>query len=270
MKTIRLLPVLLVVAILAFALRVGEVVSGFRDLSGAAQAEEKKSDEHTDEKPVSGKVDDKIDAETGDRPVDDTKANEKSGDVKSDVKKDAKSDDKDAPETSWPDPADMDPDLAEVRTDLLKDLAARRKQLDEREKMLGTREAVMKAAEAEIDQKYRELTELRKQLQGLLNQQSEAEAERLKSLVRIYEGMKPADAARIFNTLDLSILLDVLTRMAERKSAPILAAMEADRARTITLMMAQQRKLPDLPELVSPEAGGEGNAPDAVPAEQTP
>lgn len=246
MKSTRILPLLLIVATLAFTLRVSEVVSGFRNLSGAAIAE--------DTKAADG-------AKNDDKKADDKEHTAKKSDDKMMADKDAKGEGKDAkgdaeakPE-DWPDPGDMDPDLAEVRTNLLKDLAARRKQLDDREKMLSTREAVMKAAEAEIDQKYRELTELRKQLQGLLDDQSQAEAERLKSLVKIYEGMKPADAARIFNTLDLSILMDVLTRMSERKSAPILAAMEADRARTVTLMMAQQKKLPDLPDL-SPEAGG--------------
>jgi flagellar motility protein MotE (MotC chaperone) len=240
-QNIRLLPVLILVATLAFMVRMGEVLTGFRETPGQAIAEEKKADEHkTDEKTPADHA-----AKDSD-PAKDTKT-DKPGDGK--PAKDVK------PAEDWPEPTDMDPELADVKNDLLKDLSNRRKQLDLREKQLGTREAVLKAAESEIDQKYRELSELRKQLQGLLNEQSEEEAARIKSLVRIYEGMKPADAARIFNTLDINILLDVMTRMSERKSAPVLAAMDADRARTVTLLMAQQKKLPDLPELGGSDSG---------------
>lgn len=256
MMNVRLLPVLLAVAALAFTVRVGEVVTGFRDLSGAAVAEEKK-------KPDAAKENKKDEhAAAKDKPAGDKKADDKAGgkDKTATAETDKKADTPSGGPESWPDPSEMDPDLAAVRTNLLKDLAARRKQLDEREKMLSTREAVMKAAEAEIDQKYRELSELRKQLQGLLGDQSQAESERMKSLVRIYEGMKPADAARIFNTLELGLLMEVMTNMSERKSAPIFAAMEADRARTVTMMMAQQKKLPDLPELIAPEAGDAASA----------
>ena len=46
--------------------------------------------------------------------------------------------------------------------------------------------------------------------------------------------MKPRDAAAIFNDLDMPVLLQVLDRMKEAKAAPILAAMQPDRAREAT------------------------------------
>ena len=56
--------------------------------------------------------------------------------------------------------------------------------------------------------------------------------------------MKPKDAARIFEQLDMVVLLDVIERMKERKSAPILAKMKPQRAKEITLELAQRRGLP--------------------------
>lgn len=231
----RIIPLILIVAMLAFSVRVGEVVSGFRALSGSAVAADAKKEDafaSTDKDPAASE-------KPGQEP---DEANVK----KSDHKKDSSEKPK---QKSWPNASDIDPDLINVRDGLIKDLAQRRTTIEVQEKNIATREAMLKAAQDELDQKFQELLELRKQLQGLLNQQSEEEAERLKSLVRIYEGMKPSDAARIFNTLDINVLLDVMTRMSERKSAPILAAMEADRARMVTIMMAQQKKLPDLPAL---------------------
>ena len=56
--------------------------------------------------------------------------------------------------------------------------------------------------------------------------------------------MKPKDAARIFEELDMAVLLDVIERMKERKTAPILAQMNPRRAKAITLELAQRRGLP--------------------------
>jgi flagellar motility protein MotE (MotC chaperone) len=61
--------------------------------------------------------------------------------------------------------------------------------------------------------------------------------------------MNPKDAAKIFNSLDMDVLLQVITKMSERKSAPIIAAMDEERARDVTILLAEQNKLPDLPQL---------------------
>jgi flagellar motility protein MotE (MotC chaperone) len=58
--------------------------------------------------------------------------------------------------------------------------------------------------------------------------------------------MKPKDAARIFDTLDIDILVAVVSKMSERKIAPILGLMDPERAKTLTIMLAQQKKLPTL------------------------
>lgn len=108
------------------------------------------------------------------------------------------------------------------------------------------REALLEAGQKELDRKYKELTGIRDEIQSLLKKQSEEEAARLQSLVKIYTGMKAKDAARIFNTLDMDILVEVVSKMPESKSAPILAAMDADRARAVTTLLAEQKKLPTL------------------------
>ena len=50
--------------------------------------------------------------------------------------------------------------------------------------------------------------------------------------------MKPKEAARIFEQLDLPVLLDVLERMKETKTSPILASMEPGKAKAVTLALA--------------------------------
>jgi flagellar motility protein MotE (MotC chaperone) len=60
--------------------------------------------------------------------------------------------------------------------------------------------------------------------------------------------MKPKEAARIFDTLEMDVLLSVIGKMNERKMSPILASMDPDKAREVTIKLAEQRKLPSLPE----------------------
>ncbi|MBI1327385.1 MAG: flagellar protein FlbB [Alphaproteobacteria bacterium] len=153
----------------------------------------------------------------------------------------------DAPAASpnvWADADDADLEYSDVKSEMFKELAAKRKANEEKEKSLTQREALLKAAEAELERKYQELENVRNEIQGLLKKQSEEEEQRITSLVKIYEGMKAKDAANIFNTLDSDILVEVLGRMSERKSAPILAEMNPDRARLVTILLAEQKKLP--------------------------
>ncbi|MFQ6018256.1 MAG: MotE family protein, partial [Kiloniellaceae bacterium] len=88
------------------------------------------------------------------------------------------------------------------------------------------------------------LKALRKSIQDLLIQHDEQVDTQFKSLVKIYESMKPKDAARIFNELDMAVLLPVVERMKERKTAPILAKMNPEKAKAITLRLADRRDLP--------------------------
>lgn len=149
----------------------------------------------------------------------------------------------------WKGAEDLDDEYSEVKMELFEDLTKRRRDLDKKEKDLQMREALLKATQAELEQKYQELTTIKTDIEELLKRQTEEENKRIASLVKIYEGMKAKDAARIFDTLDMDVLLQVMTKMSERKTAPILAAMDADKARNVTIMLAEQNKLPSLPNL---------------------
>lgn len=135
------------------------------------------------------------------------------------------------------DPLTMTP--AEV--ELLQKLAGRRAELDRRAAELSQREVLMQATEKRIDEKIAKLQALEKDIGGIVDKQAAEDDARLKSLVKIYETMKPRDAARIFEQLDLPVLLGVVEHMKERSAAPILAAMDPSKARTVTLALAERK-----------------------------
>lgn len=135
-----------------------------------------------------------------------------------------------------------------TEVELLQRLQERREQLDTRARELDQREAMLTAAETRFDQKITELQNLKKEIQGLLTQANAEQQAQLDSLVKIYETMKPADAAKIFNNLENDVLLNVISRMKEAKVAPVFAAMDEKRAQEVTILLAARKRLPTVPE----------------------
>jgi flagellar motility protein MotE (MotC chaperone) len=144
-----------------------------------------------------------------------------------------------------PEPKVEDPfDYTDEEVDVLQQLAKRREELDLRARQLDEREALIQAAEQRMEQKMAELKALQATVEDLLKTRSEQEEAELKSLVKMYENMKPKAAAKVFEEMDMDVLLDVVERMNERKVAPILALVTPTRAKEITFELAQRRELP--------------------------
>jgi flagellar motility protein MotE (MotC chaperone) len=125
--------------------------------------------------------------------------------------------------------------------ELLQDLAKRRDELDKRAAALDQREALLTATEQRMDQKLAELKAVQQQIETGMQQQKDAQDAQYKSLVKTYETMKPKDAARIFDTLEMEVLIEVAQRMKEAKLAPVLAAMDPAKAQSVTVELAARR-----------------------------
>ena len=137
-------------------------------------------------------------------------------------------------------PAAMKPPSA-AELQLLQDLRTRKDTLDTRERRLDQRDELLQAAELKLQAKLDDLTTLQKQLEKADDARRERDGANWGGLVRMYEDMKPRDAAAIFNVLDMSVLLEVLDRMDERKAAAVLSNMLPERARLATQMLAVKR-----------------------------
>lgn len=122
---------------------------------------------------------------------------------------------------------------------VLTDLRKRSQELDAREGALRTRESVVAAAAQKLDQRIAELKALQARLEQLGAQQHARDDADWLALVSLYEKMKPRDAARIFNDLDMRVLVKLLDRMNGRRASAILAAMNPDKARDTTDELAR-------------------------------
>jgi flagellar motility protein MotE (MotC chaperone) len=145
-----------------------------------------------------------------------------------------------------PQPAPEQANMSQSELDVLQKLSDRRAMLDTRERDIERREALLKAAESQIERKISEMKTLQNTIEGLLRQHNEQEDNKMRSLVKIYENMKPKEAAKIFEQLDMPIMLEVVERMKEQRVAPILAEMDPGKARNLTAELAQRRQIPAL------------------------
>jgi flagellar motility protein MotE (MotC chaperone) len=134
--------------------------------------------------------------------------------------------------------------MSDQEIELLQALSQRRQEIEQRAAAVEQRAALLAAAETRIEEKIGRLESLQAQIEALLVEYDAQEEKQIESLVKIYESMKPKDAARIFEKLEMDVLLSVVQRMKERKTAPVLAAMDADRAQEVTLELATRRELP--------------------------
>jgi flagellar motility protein MotE (MotC chaperone) len=142
-----------------------------------------------------------------------------------------------------PEEEDMaDPDqLSRSEIQLLQQLSKRRDLLDRRARRLNQRESLLKAAEQKLMDRQAELASIRSEIKKLLGDLDDKEKKRIANLVKIYETMKPKSAARIFDELDMTVLLGVMERMKARKVAPVIAAMKPSRAREVTGALSRRK-----------------------------
>ncbi len=214
-RKIRLLPLVIFAASLTLSLKIGTLWQDFGvswSTPAVAQAKKPAADAPTTSKSASAKPEKKPD-----------KAGGKEG----------------------PEPSGFDASTAtDTEIELLQKLAKRRGQLEQRERQIEMRQSILSATERRIDAKIVDLTKIKATIEGLLKKHDAQQEAKFKSLVKIYENMKPKDAARIFDRLELGILLEMVERMRESKTAPIMANMSPARANSVTTALAKRRTLP--------------------------
>lgn len=89
---------------------------------------------------------------------------------------------------------------------ILQELSNRRQALEKTEESLNMKANVLKATENKLEQKVSELKSLQDQVSELMKDYGEQKNAKYRSLVKIYENMKPREAAKIFDELEMDML----------------------------------------------------------------
>lgn len=123
---------------------------------------------------------------------------------------------------------------------ILERLGERRQELDARARELEIRESLLKSAEKRLETRGSELKELETRATAAPGKKGETQAVQLKSLVIMYENMKAKDAAKIFDRLDMRVLIEVASAINPRRMADIMAQMTPEAAERLTVEMANR------------------------------
>jgi flagellar motility protein MotE (MotC chaperone) len=137
----------------------------------------------------------------------------------------------------YPDP---NPPVSASERAVLERLQSRRQEIEARAREIDIRENLMKSAERRIEGRIEEMKATEARISVSTQQKSDAEAARFKGLVTMYEAMKPKDAAKVFDRLELSVLFEIASQIAPRKMSDIMGQMQPEAAERLTVEMARR------------------------------
>lgn len=141
--------------------------------------------------------------------------------------------------------------MSPARIAILQRLAQRRRALDDYQRELELRENLLDATEMRLQEKLAELKAVEERIQTAIGARDEEQQAQLQGLVIMYESMKPKDAARIFDRLEMPVLIELVQQMNARKMAEILAKMTSASAEALTVEIARQGRQDAVPMPVS-------------------
>lgn len=152
-------------------------------------------------------------------------------------------------------PVDITQQQSPAERALLARLNQRRQELDNRARELDLRETLIKASEKKLKERLNELKQQEARIKEATKLKEESEAARFKGLVTMYESMKAKDAARIFDRLEMKVLMDVASQINPRRMSDILGQMSPEAAERLTVEMANRAGADKTPQAsqVQPE-----------------
>ncbi len=142
-------------------------------------------------------------------------------------------------------------------------LADRKKELDAREEELNRMETEMAKQKDELQKKVTDLEKMRNSISSILEERVKADDQKIETLVQFYSNMKPPQAAKVFETIDEDLAVQILGRMKKKNAAEILNLMKAEKAMMFTEKYAGYKRT--VASQPSESKDAEADAPTSAP-----
>ncbi len=85
-----------------------------------------------------------------------------------------------------------------------------------------------------IAEEKEKLNKMMKKIEALAGKLDEEEAQKVAKLAKLYESMKPSNAAKIASSLDIDLLTNIIASMKEKQAAKMLSALPPKQAAEIS------------------------------------
>ena len=129
----------------------------------------------------------------------------------------------------------------EDSADYLFKLAERKKELDLREEELNKKASEIVKQKLEIEAKLKQLEESRGKIAGMLKERINSDSQKVDNLVQVYSNMKPIQAAKVFESMDEDLVIEILGRMKKKNAADILNLVKIEKAQKFSERYAGYR-----------------------------
>lgn len=123
-------------------------------------------------------------------------------------------------------------------SDLIEDLQRRKKELDERERQIEERLALVEEAEEALRRDLSLVEEAEARLQAAIEVADDAAADDLGRLIAVYESMKSADAAALFQAMTPEFAAGFLSEMRAEAAASIMSEITPEFAYAVSVIIA--------------------------------
>jgi flagellar motility protein MotE (MotC chaperone) len=123
---------------------------------------------------------------------------------------------------------------------ILERLQARRQELEQRAREIEIRESLLKSTEKRIEGRVEEMKATEAKISTATGQKAEQDSARFKGIIIMYESMKPKDAAKVFDRLEMSVLYEIASQIAPRKMSDIMGLMQPEAAERLTVELARR------------------------------
>lgn len=123
---------------------------------------------------------------------------------------------------------------------LLAAIREREAQLDAEAARLADRAQNLNVAEAKLAEQLDAFEKAQRNLEETLAMADKAAERDIDRMTKVYEAMKPDDAARIIERMDVSFAAGLMARMRPEIAADVLSGMEPDSAYAVTLTITSR------------------------------
>ncbi len=124
----------------------------------------------------------------------------------------------------------------------LQKLNERKKQLDAREDELNRMETELQTQKIELEKRFRDLEEMRTKISGILEDRVKVDDQKVDTLVQMYSNMKAPQAAKVFETMDEDLAVEILGRMKKKNAADIMNLLKPEKAQLLSEMFAGYKR----------------------------
>lgn len=132
--------------------------------------------------------------------------------------------------------------LTSAEIDHLQKLNDRKKELDAREEELNRMEGELQVQKVELEKRLKDLEEMRTKISTMLDDRVKADDQKVDTLVQMYSNMKAPQAAKVFETMDEDLAVEILGRMKKKNAADIMNLLKPEKAQILSEMFAGYKR----------------------------